>query len=203
MSRQGHIFLVDDDEVVLRSLEDVLRHAGYEPHGFSSAEALLEGLVAQRPDCLIVDLRLQHQSGLDVLAELRRRGLQAPVLVISGHADVPLAVQSMKLGAYDFLEKPVMPDKLLNKLEEAMAASRTPGTAESLPSTEAERLTSLTPREIEILRHLVSGRSSKQIAYQMHLSEKTVSNHRAHLLAKTGAQNTAELVRIAVKNGIS
>jgi FixJ family two-component response regulator len=203
MNIEPIIYIVDDDEVVRRSLEAVFASGSYRTSAFASAEELLRSFDGSGSGCLILDLRLKGKSGLELLSELRARGCDMPALMISGHADVPVAVRSMKLGAFDFIEKPVKPEVLLAMVEEALTNARAKELAQPLPVRDADRLSTLTPREMDILRHLVAGESSKQIAIAMALSEKTVSNHRAHLLAKTGAQNTAELVRIAVHNRIA
>ncbi len=196
------IYIVDDDEAVRRSIEIVVISSGMTAKGYTSAEEFLSRYDGYLCGCLVLDLRLRGQNGLELLASLREGGCMLPALMVSGHADVPAAVKSMKLGAFDFLEKPLEPEVLLAKIEEALTQQHAAELAAAMPKYDAGRLSQLTPRELEILHHLIAGRSSKQIAIEMKLAGKTVSNHRAHLLAKTGAQNTAELVRIAVTSGI-
>lgn len=203
MHTEPTIYIVDDDDAVRKSTAVVTAGAGFKTLTYASAEEFLSAFDNYACGCLILDLRLKKMSGLELLAQLRELGCRLPALIVSGHGDVPVAVKSIKLGAYDFLQKPVQPDVLIAKVEEALAQSHAADLAQHLPDNRADRLRQLTPRELDILRQLIAGRSSKQIAYDMNLSLKTVSNHRAHLLAKTGAENTADLVRIAITSGLS
>ncbi len=203
MESEPIIYIVEDDEAVRRVLEMIVSRAGFETRTFSSAEAFLDHYDGYDCGCFVFDLRLGATTGLELLSTLRARGSKLPALIISGQADIPAAVRSIKLGAYDFLEKPVGAELLLSRIEEAITQAQAADLARALPASSADRLSQLTPRELEILKYLVAGRSSKQIAMEMKLSLKTVSNHRAHLLAKSGAENTAELVRIAVTAGIA
>lgn len=196
------VYIVDDEAGVRKALSVVLKSAGHAVRSFASAEACIAAIEEGPVGCLLVDLRLRGMSGIELLAKLREMRLGIPTLVMSGHGDVPAAVASMKLGAVDFLEKPLDHNVLLARVAEALARSHAGHTTLAPPDRGRDRLATLS-RELEILRLLIGGRSSKQIALDTGLSLKTVSNHRAHLLAKTGAENTADLVRIAVVAGIT
>lgn len=201
MSADAVVFIVDDDAGVRKGLSAALESAGLRVETFESAEEFVARSRGDESGCLLLDLRLGGMSGVQLLERLGEAGSALPVIMITGHGDVPVAVQSMRLGAVDFLQKPLDPHALLARIRAAMdkAAARR---SDNIKASEARtRLSSLTAREREMLQLLIDGKSSKQIAAETHLSIRTVNNHRTHLLAKTGAENTAELVRLAVLAG--
>ena len=197
MTKDASVFIVDDEPSVRRALRVVVESAGMHVETYDSAEEFADRYRPTMPSCLVLDLRLGGMSGLQLLDVLRKRNIRIPTLMISGHGDIRTAVQSMKLGAVDFLEKPLQNDQLVDKIREALNRS---GSDESDGTSDG--LATLTPREIQIVRLLIEGKSSKQIASELQVAYRTICSHRAHLLAKTGAANTAALVRIAISAGL-
>jgi two-component system response regulator FixJ len=198
MVSEPMVYIVDAEPGDRRPLKMVVETAGLRAKQFDSAETFLEAIDETVCGCVLADFRLNGMSGLQLLSALKSRNSALMTIIITGHADVAAAVECMKEGAVDFLEKPLDHHLLLIKIEEAMARSESVQLNRAKVALGQSRLTALTSREKDILRMLVSGKSSKQIAVETSLSLKTVSNHRAHLLAKTGAENTADLVRIAL-----
>lgn len=203
MTIEPLVYLVDDDPGVRNGLSAALESAGLRVETFASAEAFESRCSDDDAGCLLLDLRLDGMSGIQLLRRLRDSGSSLPVIMITGHGDIPAAVESMKVGAVDFLQKPLDQQVLLSRIHAAFATAGS-RCSRSAPASEARtRLASLTPRERQMLQKLSEGKSSKQIAAEEGLSLRTVNNHRTHLLAKTGAENTAELVRLAMIAGIA
>ena len=192
------IFIADDDDAVRRSLAMLLEGAGYRVAAFSSGEHLLAALDAavEPPGCAVLDVRMgDGMTGLDVQRALSARpGMRLPVIMVTGHADVPLAVAAMRAGVLDFIEKPYPPDRLLDAVAEVLASPSSQQAAPSLPA--------LTPRELDVLTALVSGRSNKEMARDLGISHRTVEVHRASMMARLGARNLAEAVRIGLAVGL-
>lgn len=196
------IYVIDDDDAVRDSLDALLQAEGYDVLGFASAEAFLadrDPLAAA--DCCLLDIRMPGMDGLTLLHELKREPADLSVIVMTGHGDVPMAVRAMKLGALDFVEKPFDTDALLNAIRSALAASRSRKQVEA-SSPLAAHVSRLTPRERDVLRHLVAGRSNKAIGRELGISPRTVEIHRAHLMEKMSAGSLAQLVRMAIEAGI-
>ncbi len=197
---QPTVFIVDDDEQIRRSCEALARHAGLPSEQYSSGHAFLDAYDPARPGCLILDVRMPDMSGLQLQQELIRRGAVIPVIFITGVAEVPEAVEAMQHGAFDFLQKPVSADDLLDRMRRALAFdTATRATLMERRKVQA-RFDSLTDREREILSLVLEGLSNKEAAARMKLSARTVEIHRASLLRKVGARNTAHLVRIAMES---
>ena len=186
------VYIVDDDAGIQQSLQVLLQSSGYEARSFLSAEAFLADYYPDQQGCLLLDLRMPGMSGEELLRELRRRKCHLPVIVLSGHGDVPIAVQMMKLGAFDFLVKPVAYPSLLDRLQQAIQHQDAAGAPPTIPPDIASRLT---PREHDILLGLCSGKPSKRIAFELGISAKTVEHYRARLFQKFDAANAVELVR--------
>ena len=203
MCSEPVVFLVDDDPGVRRGLSAALESAGLRVETFTSAEAFESQLTGDEFGCLLLDLRLDGMSGIQLLKRLSDAGNTLPIIMITGHGDIPAAVESMKLGAMDFLLKPLDPQMLMDRIRTAFAETSAQRASEAQTSDARTRLSTLTPREREMLQKLIEGKSSKQIAAEENLSPRTVNNHRTHLLAKTGAENTADLVRMAMVAGIA
>ncbi len=165
---------------------------------YEAAEAFLADYDADQPGCLLLDLNMPVMNGLEVIEQLRARNCLLPVLVISGTGTIPVAVQVMKMGVVDFLEKPVNPQVLIPKIRAAMELDTQRRVDAAGQAQHRQRLSALTARERELLNLLVSGASNKLIAAQLGISIKTVENHRAHIMQKTGAVNAADLVRISL-----
>jgi FixJ family two-component response regulator len=192
------IWVVDDDDAMRRSLRFMLDHAGYDVKTAESAEAFFEAWKPGALACLIVDLQLPRANGLELVEQLRATGAQTPVIMLSGHGTIPSAVEAMRLGALDFMEKPVARDRMLERVRQCVAQAEQKQQEWNELAKVRERLATLTPRERELLDLIVAGRSNKQIAGDLHIAEKTVANHRARLMEKMGALNAADLARMVV-----
>ena len=195
------VCVVDDDPGMRRSLEMVLESAELPVRLYASAELLLEDLTGDLRDCcgcVLLDLQMPRTTGIELLRRFRELGYDSPVIVITGTATVLSAVESMKLGAIDFLEKPIDHRTLLNKVQQALAGYAAKRAEASEVDGVRQRMSNLTDRELELLRLVVRGLANKQIAGEMGISIKTVANHRANLMAKTGALNAADLVRMSM-----
>jgi FixJ family two-component response regulator len=190
------VHVVDDDELVRTALSNLLRAAGYvvQPHG--SASEFLAAAPEHNPGCLVLDVLMPGLNGLDLQAELARRGGAMPVVIVSAHGDVPMTVSAMKAGAVDFLTKPVDKVKLLGAVKEALSRSVAAHDAVGLQVLR-QRQESLTARELEIYRRVAAGLLNKQIADELGMSERTVKTHRARLMEKMQARTLADLVHMA------
>jgi two-component system response regulator FixJ len=203
MSAPPTIFVVDDDDAVRDSLRLLLQAHGYTVAAFASGDEFLERApVPGRGCCLLIDVRMPGRSGLDVQEELRRAGNPLPVIIMTGHGDVPLAVRAMKGGAVDFIEKPFTEETILNSIGYALGLAADTERRRG-PSAEIEmRLDLLTEREREVFQAVVTGRQNKVIAYELGISPRTVEIYRANLMNKMQAGSLSELVRMALVVGI-
>ena len=200
----GTVFIVDDDASVRRALMRLIKSAGSEVQAFASARDFLEywRIGDERPGCLVLDVRMPGLSGLDLQQELQAANALLPIIFITGHGDIPMSVKAMKEGAVDFLPKPVKDKVLLNAIEQALErAVRERSVHDELDDIH-RRLDSLTPRELEVLRLVITGMLNKQIAYRLGTVEKTIKVHRARVMEKMEVQSLADLVRLAEKVGI-
>lgn len=204
MSDPNHIvFLVDDDPLVRDSVADLLDSAGFAVRTFESGTEFLE---SKRPDlsaCLILDVELPGLSGLDLQAELASSGVEMPIIFLTGHADIPMSVRAMKLGAVEFLTKPFRWRELLNAIREALQRDSERRLQRSETAELTARLRSLTPRERQVLALVVTGLLNKQIAGELGTTEETIKVHRARVMRKMGAGSLADLVRMAERLEIS
>jgi two-component system response regulator FixJ len=195
------VVVIDDDEAVLDSLRVLLELEGFNVETFERASTFLERFEAKRPACLVTDVRMPEMDGLELLQTLSARGPLPPVIVITGHGEVPMAVQAMKLGARDFIEKPFDTTDLMRSIRECL--TETSNSAAMSPDREiSQRLARLTPREREVMEQLVIGRSNKEIAREMAISPRTVEIHRARVMEKMRAGSLSHLVRMAFAAGI-
>jgi two-component system response regulator FixJ len=194
------VIIIDDDEAVLDSLKELLLAEGFAVEAFASANVFLEEHPEIPDACVVTDVRMPEIDGLELIQVLRWRGALPPIIVITGHGDVSIAVRALKLGARDFLEKPFAPDLLVAAINESFTAcAPSPGG----PDAElARRLRSLTPREHEVLEQLVLGRSTKAIGRELGISPRTVEIHRARVMEKMCAGSLSQLVRMAFVAGI-
>ncbi len=192
------IFVVDDDEAVRGSLQALLEAEGFAARTFESAGAFLASDASGLPGCLIADIRMPDMDGLELQEELVRRKAPLPVIVVTGHGDVPLAVRAMKAGAIDFLEKPYDEAVLLGSIRRALSEAQEASERVAAAQETAERLASLTEREGQVLELLTAGRPNKVIAYELDISPRTVEIHRARVMEKMRAKSLAELVRMVV-----
>jgi len=198
---KAKIVVVDDDEAVREGLKALLSVHGYAVDTYDSASAFLGAVdaLASRPACLLVDVRMPGMSGLELQREMKRRNARLPVIVITGHGDIPMAVAALKAGAADFLEKPFDADALLGSIAEAARREASNlGDASDLAAVEA-RLAELTPREREVMALVIAGLSNKVIAHRLQIAVRTVEIHRARVMEKSGARSLAELVRLAIR----
>ena len=195
----GKIYVVDDDDAVGDSIKALLSSVGYEAEVFASARQFLESFDPSGAACILLDVRMPGMDGLTLLERMGadRRGV--PVIMVTGHGDVPLAVRAMQAGAADFVEKPFEEARLLQSIELAIsnAASAPVATDDDLTA----RFARLTPRETDVMRQMVIGHPNKIIAYHLGLSPRTVEIHRGRVMRKTGAESLSHLVRLAIKAG--
>ena len=201
MSDDGSIHIVDDDRAAREGLGFLLSSLGFEIRQHGSALDLLGTLGDQAEGCILADVRMPGMTGLELLDELKARDCPLPVIMITGHGDVPMAVRAMRAGAIDFFEKPVDGLALVDRIKEALAASRQQAETARTAAVLRERTQSLTARESEIARAVLSGRQNKQIADALGISLKTVEIHRHNAMDKMGASSAADLVRLLVAAG--
>lgn len=188
------VFVVDDDQAVRMSLSLLIRSMGLAVETFESAAAFLGACDPERSGCLVLDIRMPGMSGLEMQEELNRRAIGLPVIFITGHGDVAMAVRAMKSGAVDFIEKPFNDQQLLDRINKALELDRNARAALAEHATLAARIELLSPREREVMERIVAGQANKVIAIELGLSERTVEIHRAKVMTKTGARSLAELV---------
>jgi two-component system response regulator FixJ len=198
MTTSAVIHLIDDDDGVRRSLAFSLTTAGLAVRAYDSGTAFLEALKGLQPGCIVSDIRMPGIDGLELQRRLNGLGVKLPVIIITGHADVRLAVDAMKAGAVDFIEKPFDDDVLLAAISAALERYDKTGEREAEVKAIRERLAGLSPREREVLGGLVAGAANKTIAYDLKLSARTVEVHRANVMTKMGARSLSELVRMAL-----
>lgn len=198
MTTSAVIHLIDDDDAVRQSLAFALTTAGLAVRAYESAVAFLEALPGVQPGCVVTDVRMPGIDGLELQRRLNEQAVNLPVIIITGHGDVRLAVEAMKAGAIDFIEKPFDDDILLAAIQNAIERyDRTGERAQEAAQTRA-RLASLSPRETEVLQGLLAGHPNKTIAYDLKLSARTVEVHRANVMTKMGAGSLSDLVRMAL-----
>jgi FixJ family two-component response regulator len=197
------VFVVDDDAAIRDGLAAVLSLEGYRVTSFAEGASFLLAAKTRTPDCIILDVHMPGRSGLDILKELNAQHYQAPIFIISGIGDIPMAVEAIKNGAFDFIEKPFDAKTVVTRVREAIEAwarkdqstDRPPMLPESFPGQDL-----LTPRERDVLEHVVAGASNKEAGRELGISPRTIEVHRARLLEKLGARNAVELVRILLEN---
>ena len=193
-SPAASVFIVDDDEAVRSSLRLLIRSVGLQAQAFASAREFLDAYDARHPGCLVLDVRMPGMSGLELQQELNQRGATIPVVFITGHGDVPMAVEAMQQGAFDFLQKPFRDQDLLDRVQRAMSRDAELRASMAARSEIASRLASLTPREMEVLRLVTRGKANKVVGAELGVSQRTVEIHRAHVMEKMRAGSLAELV---------
>ena len=203
MSRSPAVHVIDDDASLRGGLESLFRSVGLDARGYGSAQQFLEANVDDTPGCLVLDVRLPGLSGLDFQARLEALGVRLPVVLMTGHGDIPMSVQAMKAGAVDFLSKPFREQDMLDAVNTALErdAARRAGDADLVVLRAAYQ--TLSPRERQIMALAASGRMNKQIAHELSLSEVTVKIHRGSAMRKMAARTFADLVRMADALGLS
>ncbi len=196
MESEPTVFLVDDDEAVRESLRFLMKSVGQRLQAFPTAQAFLEDFDPSMPGCLLLDIRMPGMSGLELMERLRAADSTLPVIIISGHADVRMAVRAMKGGAVDVIEKPFNDQLLLDRIHAAFEENRALRARKALRSEIDARLARLTPRERQVLGLLLEGKVSKEIAAALSISRKTFAIHRLKVLKKMKAENVIDLVRM-------
>jgi two-component system response regulator FixJ len=198
---EGVIHIIDDDEAIRDSLAFLLDTVELSVRTYDSAEAFLSQLEGWRSGCVITDVRMPGMSGMDLVHRLKEIGAGIPVIVMTGHGDVPLAVEAMKAGVYDFIEKPFDDEAILRALKGALSRSEDGAQQNSARTAAAQRLDTLSQRERQVLDGLVAGRPNKVIAHDLGISPRTVEVYRANLMTKMQASSLSELVRMALLIG--
>ncbi|MDT3381395.1 response regulator FixJ [Labrys neptuniae] len=201
MPNNARVFIIDDDAAVRDSLAFLLSTSGFTVTAFETAEHFLEALPRLGFGCVVTDIRMPEIDGIELLKRLKATAADLPVIVMTGHGDVPLAVEAMKLGALDFMEKPFEDERLINVLQAAFEQSSKATKVAADASELAARLASLSPRERQVMNGLVAGLSNKAIAKEYDISPRTVEVYRANVMMKMHAGSISELVRQAIRSG--
>ena len=204
MSLSGKVYVIDDDPAMRDSLDFLLGSAGFSVRLFDSARSFLNELPGLEVGCIVTDIRMPGMDGMELLRQLNSASGagKLPIIVMTGHGDVPLAVEAMKLGALDFLEKPFEDERLIGMIETALSLNESGSKHEALTADMAARVASLTQRERQVMQGLVTGQSNKTIAREYDISPRTVEVYRANVMTKMQADNLSELVRFAIRAGI-
>jgi two-component system, LuxR family, response regulator FixJ len=196
------VYVVDDDEAVRESLSALLEANSYTVRTFELARDFLDAAPTLRPGCLVADIRMPEMDGLQLQRELTARAFKFPLIVITGHGDVPLAVRAMKVGAIDFIEKPFAAAAMVASVNAALARLAAAAREDPLAATALSRLALLSRREREVLQGLLAGLPNKAIACDLALSPRTVEIHRARVMDKMGARSLSELIRVSLAAGL-
>jgi two-component system, LuxR family, response regulator FixJ len=202
MQPEPMVYVIDDDDAVRHSLEFLLKTAGIEARGFESAKAFLEILPRIKSGCIITDVRMPEITGIDLLRRVKESGVDIPVIVITGHGDISLAVEAMKIGAVDFLEKPFDDDLLVASVRSALNKDASTARQKAEIADIHDRLAALSNRERQVLEGLVAGKANKIIAFDLGISPRTVEIYRANVMTKLEANSLSDLVRMAMTAGI-
>lgn len=195
------VFVVDDDDAVRDALSMLIESMGNKVKSYSNVQAFLDEYKSEMTGCLVLDVRLPRISGLELQEYMKRQKINLPVIFISGHGTVAMAVRTLKAGAVDFLEKPFDDQMLLDSIQKAIELDRQNRSAEECQAKIRDLLQTLSKREIEVLRMLIQGKANKAIAHDMQLSTKTVETHRAHIMRKLGVNSMAGLMWMALSSG--
>jgi RNA polymerase sigma factor (sigma-70 family) len=198
MNQDMTVFIVDDDQAMRSSLQWLIESVGMKVETYESAQAFLDAHYPGRAGCLLLDVRMPGMSGLELQQYLVRREIRLPVIIITGHGDVSMAVKAMKAGAVDFIEKPFDDEELLNSIRSAVQHDEKRRALRAQRADIAARMAELTPREHEVMAMVTDGKSNKEIAAALGVSAKTVEVHRARVMDKMRADSLAELVRLAL-----
>lgn len=201
MTRRGRVYVIDDDEAMRDSLDFLLGAADFDVTLFESAQHFLDALPDAGFGCVLSDVRMPGIDGIELLQRLKANRSTLPVLIMTGHGDVPLAVEAMKLGAVDFLEKPFEDERLIGMIDIALKQAESGARSEAATQDIAARIESLSPRERQVMEGLVAGLSNKLIAREYDISPRTIEVYRANVMTKMQAGSLSELVRLAMRAG--
>jgi len=202
MTTNGIVYVIDDDEAMRDSLKFLLESSGYGATLFDDAQRFLDALPGLVFGCVLSDVRMPGLDGIELLKLMKAQHSPFPILIMTGHGDVPLAVEAMKLGAVDFLEKPFEDDRLLTMIESAIRQAEPAAKVEAISQDIAARVASLSPRERQVMEGLVAGLSNKLIARDYDISPRTIEVYRANVMTKMQANSLSELVRLAMRAGL-
>ena len=202
MQSEPMIYVIDDDDAVRQSIEFSMKTVGIAVRGFDLGKAFFEALPEIEHGCVVTDVRMPQITGIDVLRKVNETKPDLPVIVITGHGDVPLAVEAMKLGAFDFLEKPFDDDLLIESVRAALSRDADTAKRKAELAGINDKLNALSKREREVLEGLVAGKPNKTIAFDLGISPRTVEIYRANLMTKMSANSLSDLVRMAMVAGI-
>ena len=198
MQSEAIVHIVDDDKAIRDSLTLRMRSVGFNSKSYDSAEKFLDEADYNSAGCLIVDIRMQGMSGLELQQLLNNKGINMPVIIITGHGDVPMAVQAMQAGAIDFLEKPYDNEMLVDRIKQCLSEVSKSRDKSKLVAEAKTRLLRLTPREREVMNLLVAGKHNKIIAKELNISVRTAEAHRAKVMKKLHAESLSDIVRLAL-----
>jgi two-component system response regulator FixJ len=192
------VFVVDDDAAVRNAMQFLFRSVGMAAELYASGDEFLAGFDPMRPGCLVLDIRMPGLGGLELQERLLERNGRLPIIFVTGHADVPMAVEAMQKGAFDFIQKPFRDQELLERVSAALDRDRHMRDDSDRRADIAERHSQLTPREREVMQLVVTGKANKVIAFELGMSQRTVEIHRARVMEKMAAQSLADLVRMSL-----
>lgn len=195
MTMPSVIHIVDDDPSVRDALSLLFETEGFRVRSFANAEEFLGGVEEETPNCVLLDVHMPGRSGIDILKTLNGEKFPAPIFIISGQGDIPMAVEAIKFGTYDFIEKPFDVESIISRVREAVSRSTQSAGSSSFTFPGAE---TLTPRERQVLTEITAGSSNKEAGRNLKISPRTVEVHRARIMEKLGARNAADLVRIVL-----
>jgi FixJ family two-component response regulator len=198
----GIVYVLDDEPEMVKALTRLLRAKRFEALGFTSVRAFLEGYHPERSACLVLDVAMPELDGLELQRHLTHQGILIPIIFVTGHGDIPTSVRAIKAGATDFLTKPVDAAALVQAVRAALQLAETRRRETAETAELAARLASLTPRQREVMKHVVAGQLNKQIAFDLGTGEQNIKLHRAQIMKKMGVESLADLVRIAERLGI-
>jgi two-component system response regulator FixJ len=202
MTTKGHVYVIDDDEAMRDSLNFLLESSGFGVTLFDDAQSFLDTLPGLAFGCVVSDIRMPGLDGIELLKRMKAQQSPFPILIMTGHGDVPLAVEAMKLGALDFLEKPFEDDRLTSMIEAAILQAAPSAKSEAIAQDIAARVASLSPRERQVMEGLIAGLSNKLIAREYDISPRTIEVYRANVMTKMQANSLSELVRLAMRAGM-
>src|ERR1700720_3609295 len=202
MAHRGKVYVIDDDEAMRDSLDFLLGAADFHVTLFESAHKFLDAISTVDFGCVVSDVRMPGIDGIELLKRMKAARSTFPILIMTGHGDVPLAVEAMKLGAADFLEKPFEDDRLIGMIEAAIRQAEPAAKSEAITLDIAARIATLSPRERQVMEGLIAGLSNKLIARDYDISPRTIEVYRANVMTKMQAASLSELVRLAIRAGV-